>query len=363
MKRIIASFAAVLVALTALCQSFNDSTVLTQQQWQHALAIIAQNTALNDGYGQATADFQARNPEGYTLDDLNAVYEGKKNWNETYSQLKKRENDGGNVATVKQLAGGLAGGVATELRNYVEAKAAETAAAPEQPVQVDSVATEPLPELQEQPQQSSWLDYHTLVDIALALLALGALAFAWTTRRSLDKLRDNYIEDIGALNNNMQNFANDVAAQIDDIKLQSKPRVTQQPQFTEQPRGYESPVEPFAPVRQQPQPRKAAVKTLYLSKPDENETFMRATDDFELGNSIFVLTTPDGVHGEYNVIDNRDVHRFALMMPGENLTRACSGHAIQMANGMTRIVTDRAGEAIYENGQWHVSVKAIIHYE
>lgn len=359
MKRTIATLAAVLVAVAAWCQSFNDSTVLTQQQWQHALAIIAQNTALNDGYGQATADFQGRNPEGYTLDDLNAVYEGKRNWNETYSSLKKRENDGGNVASIKQLAGGLAGNVATELKNYVEAQNAPADTVAE--VLVDTVGTTPVPVAEPEPQQASMLDMHTLVDIVLAIIALAALAVAWTTRRSLVKLRDNYIEDMEAMNKNLQKFADDIAAQIDNVKLQSRP--VQQHRFSEQPARYEQPAEPFVAARPQPQPRKAVTKTLYLSKPDENETFMRATDEFELGNSIFVLTTTDGVHGEYSVIENRDVHRFALMMPSENLTRACSGHAIQMANGMTRVVTDRAGEAIFENGQWHVSVKAIIHYE
>lgn len=355
MKRIFVSLAAALVALAAVCQSFSDSTVLTQQQWQHALAIIAQNTALNDGYGQATADFQGRNPEGYTLDDLNTIYEGKRNWNEIYGALKKRENDGGNVAAIKQLAGGLASNVATELKNYIEA---QNAAAAPAPAPIDTVTPEPDPVTEQpQPQETSW-DVHTLVDIVLAVIALASLVVAWTTRRSMVKLRDNYIDDIEAVNKSMQKFADDVAAQLDNVKAHAV-----QPRYSERDRAYEAPAPVPAHQQPRPQPRKAVSKTLYLSKPDENETFMRATDDFELGNSIFVLTTADGVHGEYSVIDNRDVHRFALMMPGENLTRACSGHAIQMANGMTRIVTDRAGEAIFENGQWHVSVKAIIHYE
>ena len=63
------------------------------------------------------------------------------------------------------------------------------------------------------------------------------------------------------------------------------------------------------------------------------------------------------------VIDNRDVHHFALMMPTENLMRACTGNAIQMANGKTRIVTDRPGEAQLDNGKWRITLKANIHYE
>ena len=68
------------------------------------------------------------------------------------------------------------------------------------------------------------------------------------------------------------------------------------------------------------------------------------------------------MHGTFEVIDKPEVHRFALMMPADNLIRACSGNAIQIPSG-NRIVTDRAGEAEFINGKWHVVVKAIIHYE
>ena len=101
---------------------------------------------------------------------------------------------------------------------------------------------------------------------------------------------------------------------------------------------------------------------LFMSRPDENDDFTRVSDTLEPGNSIYVLTTFDGIHGTFEVIDKPEVHRFALMMPAENLIRACSGNAIQIPSG-NRIVTDRAGEAEFIDGHWHVVVKAIIHYE
>ncbi len=362
MKRIIIALAAALVTLAALCQSFNDSTVLTQQQWQHALAIVAQNTALNDGYGQATAQFDERNPQGYTLDDLNEQYRGKRNWDDIYAQLKKRENDGGNVAAIKQLSGSLAGSVATELQRYVEGQEAPAPApAPVgDSMAIDTTGFETVVAPEQEAETDSGWNMHWFVDVVLAMLALTGIGMAWNTRRALDKLRQDYVDGMEAMNNSLTKFADDVAAQIDNVKVHnaatrarySEPAPQQQQAF----------VQPARTVA--PRVDKGVVKkTIYLSKPDENETFIRATEEFELGNSIFVLTTTDGKHGEYSVIENRDVHRFALMMPGENLTRACSGHGIQMANGMTRIVTDRAGEATFENGQWHVSVKATIHYE
>ena len=82
-----------------------------------------------------------------------------------------------------------------------------------------------------------------------------------------------------------------------------------------------------------------------------------------MGNSIYELCTFDGITGTYRVIDSPDVHPFALMMPTEDLVRACTGNGIQLSNGKTRIITDRDGTARCENGRWHVAVKAIIHYE
>ena len=104
------------------------------------------------------------------------------------------------------------------------------------------------------------------------------------------------------------------------------------------------------------------VMNLFMCKPDENDDFVRVSDTFEPGNSIYVLTTFDGTHGTFEVIDKPEVHRFALMMPAENLIRACSGNAIQIPSG-TRIVTERPGEAEFIDGKWHIVVKAIIHYE
>ena len=89
---------------------------------------------------------------------------------------------------------------------------------------------------------------------------------------------------------------------------------------------------------------------------------MSASNTFERGNSIFQLSTSDGKNGTFIVIDNDEVHRLALMMPTENLTRACTGNNIQVSNGKNRIVTDTAGRASLENGRWRIVTMAAIHY-
>ena len=104
-------------------------------------------------------------------------------------------------------------------------------------------------------------------------------------------------------------------------------------------------------------------KILFMAKPDEDDNFSRSSSQYEPGNSIFELTTMNGKSGSFTVINKTEAHKLALLMPGDTLTRACSGNNIQSTAGKTRIVTDRAGRAQLENGKWHIVVKAIVHYE
>lgn len=104
-------------------------------------------------------------------------------------------------------------------------------------------------------------------------------------------------------------------------------------------------------------------KILFMAKPDEDDNFSRSSSQYEPGNSIFELTTMNGKSGSFTVINKTEAHKLALLMPGDTLTRACSGNNIQSTAGKTRIITDRAGRAQLENGKWHIVVKAIVHYE
>lgn len=110
-------------------------------------------------------------------------------------------------------------------------------------------------------------------------------------------------------------------------------------------------------------PKKAAPTTLYLSRPDANGVFMTASARIEPGNSLFKLTTSDGQKGTFEVINDASVHQLALMMPTENLTRACTGPNIQISAGKTAIVTDAPGAAVKEGAQWRIVRQAVVHYK
>lgn len=364
MKRMVISCLTALAVLVMAAQTGENST-LTPAQWQHALAVIAQYEALNGGYGQKTETFEQQAPQGYTLDDLDATYHGQSKWTEVYTRLKALENDNGTLEQVKRQAGELAPHVERDMKRFIEQDVA--AQAPQDAAEIDSatalIDTIPVADPQREltpKTEKEGLNTHFLFDLIIALLAIGALIATWLTRRELKNLRQATRTDLETTNGNMQQLANDVSQHVKALlqrvgNIEANQRVMHPHRVTRQ-HDDEPPMNNER--KQQP-----AARSYYLSKPDENDCFNRVSDEFELGNSLFVLTTTDGIHGTYQVIDNRDVHRFALMMPTENLTRACSGNAIQMSAGMSRIVTDRPGEAQYDNGQWRVIVKAIIHYE
>ncbi|MBQ1746599.1 MAG: hypothetical protein II043_04885, partial [Muribaculaceae bacterium] len=186
-----------------------------------------------------------------------------------------------------------------------------------------------------------------------------------SNRGKIKEMRRNFARELDRTNANLQEFSTDAADQMKalSIRLTGKGYRTNEAiaeEFAEE----EAPeaAEQTDEVPQAVTEEEGEVMNLFMSKPDENDDFTRVSDTFEPGNSIYVLTTFDGQHGTFEVIDKPEVHRFALMMPAENLIRACSGNAIQIPSG-TRIITDRAGEAEFIDGKWHVVVKAIIHYE
>lgn len=109
--------------------------------------------------------------------------------------------------------------------------------------------------------------------------------------------------------------------------------------------------------------KKAGASKIFLSRPNDKGVFLAASTHIEPGNSIFVLTTAGGTTGTFAVINDAGVHQLALMMPTENLTRACTGHNIQISAGKTRIVTDAPGRAVKEGRQWKIVQQATIHYE
>ena len=377
MKRTLSVLLVIMVSIATavtLRAETDESKPLSAKQWQRAIAIVGQNAALDGRYGHPESEF----PEEYMLDDLNKVYKRSK-WKKVYEYLKSKETEGGNIEKIREIAKEYTqpAGVVRKLKEYIASHPESASNTPpaspaSAPVDSEVPATQPVntatidaaPE-EEMPATDSIAiinataggstseshgGWAMVLDVILLLMSAAALYFAWITKKENAELKKELDYKTNKLNSQFEKFSKNITTDLNRVTyLVNRRRPTDidfdggEKDGTEV--AYNGP------------------KRLFLTKPDANDYFIRTTEVVEIGNSIFELSTNDGVTGTFKVIDNPEVHQFALMMPTENLVRACTGKGIQISNGKTRIVTDREGTARLENGRWHVAVKAIIHYE
>ena len=378
--------AAIICLATSALAQISENQTLSTSLWKQGIARCAHYTAYAKGFAKRSDEMLKRFPQGYTLDDLNEVYDNQgAKWEKIYDEFKQEEGKSGSIADLKEL-------VTPQIWKLVEPDfnafitdhpdMAQEAPAPEatdgeaqegeqgdkaQANEGEANAAKPASSLPSLPACPANLPLW--LSIIGLLLGLWALLNSLSNRGKIKEMRRNFAREIDRTNANLQEFSTDAADQMRalSIRLTGKAVRMQEPVADdlaainddvqvadEETAATDGDVAPIAADDE--------VLNLFMSKPDDNDDFTRVSDTFEPGNSIFVLTTLDGQHGTFEVIDKPEVHQFALMMPAENLMRACSGNAIQIPSG-NRIVTDRAGEAEYVDGRWHVVVKAIIHYE
>ena len=387
MKRITLLLAAIVcLAISAMAQ-INADQPLSPALWKQGVARCAHYTAYAKGFAKKSEEMQRRFPQGYTLDDLNNDVYGNQGakWEKIYNEFKKSEDKGGSINDLKELVIPQVWKLVEpdfqafitdhpEIANAVPTDVNKENAdgAVQEGENTEEASAEPIHDAQhrqmrkqESCQFSCSENLPLWLGILGSLLGLCSLLIALSNRGKIKEMRRNFARELDRTNANLQEFSTDAADQMKalSIRLTGKGYRTNEAiaeEFAEE----EAPeaTEQTDEVPQAVTEEEGEVMNLFMSKPDENDDFTRVSDTFEPGNSIYVLTTFDGQHGTFEVIDKPEVHRFALMMPAENLIRACSGNAIQIPSG-TRIITDRAGEAEFIDGKWHVVVKAIIHYE
>ena len=396
MKRITLLMAAIICLATTAVAQISENQTLSTTLWKQGIATCAHYTAHARGFAKKIDEIKGKYPQGYTLDDLNEVYsnQGRK-WEKIYNEFKKEEDKNGTINDLKEL-------VTPQIWKLVEPDF--QAFMTEHPEAMQDVPAQPADkkvdgENAEGEQQDAEAEnaqepkaekanngvacsanLPLWLSIIGALLGLWALLTALSNRGKINEMRRTFARELDRTNANLQEFSTDAADQMKALSIRltgkairngetepfmAEPANEVEAATEEAPALYgeepaDEPVVGEAPVEDEENNDEPL--NLFMSRPDENDDFTRVSDTLEPGNSIYVLTTFDGTHGTFEVIDKPEVHRFALMMPAENLIRACSGNAIQIPSG-NRIVTDRAGEAEFIDGHWHVVVKAIIHYE
>ena len=398
MKRITLLMAAIICLATTAVAQISENQTLSTTLWKQGIATCAHYTAHARGFAKKIDEIKGKYPQGYTLDNLNDVYsnQGRK-WEKIYNEFKKEEDKSGSINDLKELVTPQIWKlVEPEFQAYITDHPEAMQDVPAQPddKKVDGEKTDgeqqdaeaenaqqPTANKAKSEPDACSANLPLWLSIIGALLGLWALLTALSNRGKINEMRRTFARELDRTNANLQEFSTDAADQMKalSIRLTGKAirngevepimaeSIAEDETITEEPaevygdEPVEEPVQEEMPVMAEEENNEDPLN-LFMSRPDENDDFTRVSDTLEPGNSIYVLTTFDGIHGTFEVIDKPEVHRFALMMPAENLIRACSGNAIQIPSG-NRIVTDRAGEAEFIDGHWHVVVKAIIHYE
>ena len=200
---------------------------------------------------------------------------------------------------------------------------------------------------------------NALIMGALALCAALGIALALAALYQIKKLKEEKNHEIAALKTALKQRNEEVgqhlkalSAQLAQVEERLSQRVATQ----------SVPTQP-TPKAAAPQKPKAVPSEFFVSRADEGGFFSSVSSRMEPGNSIFRLSTADGVNATFEVICDAGVHQLALMMPTENLTRACTGENIQISAGKTRIVCDAPGTAKKEGNRWRIVKPAVIHYE
>ena len=104
-------------------------------------------------------------------------------------------------------------------------------------------------------------------------------------------------------------------------------------------------------------------RSIYLGRANARGLFVRADRHAVEGQSIYRLSTADGITGTYTIIDNPIVEEQILADPGKWAAGGCVAKDIFDTEGRERVVMETPGTAVFEDGAWRVDRKARIRYE
>ena len=200
---------------------------------------------------------------------------------------------------------------------------------------------------------------NALIMGAFTLCAALGIALALAALYQIKKLKEEKNHEIAALKTALKQRNEEVGQHLKALSAQ----LAQVEERLSQREATPSVPTQQKPKAAPPQKPKAMLTEFFASRADEGGFFSSVSSRMEPGNSIFRLSTADGVNATFEVICDAGVHQLALMMPTENLTRACTGENIQISAGKTRIVCDAPGTAKKEGNRWRIVKPAVIHYE
>jgi hypothetical protein len=122
--------------------------------------------------------------------------------------------------------------------------------------------------------------------------------------------------------------------------------------------------EQVQPTNTQPAaaPRSNRSRVIYLSRANKNGIFLGAQREPDARTSLFKLVTNDGVTGTFALIDSQHTDDLIFSNPEESLAYSCSCKDMN-TDDKDKVITERGGTAIFEDGRWRVLRKALIKFE
>lgn len=104
-------------------------------------------------------------------------------------------------------------------------------------------------------------------------------------------------------------------------------------------------------------------RVIYLGRANRDRIFVRADKNLTPGKSVYRLVTTNGMTGSFAVDTDPSVAAMAALAPATVLYGACELPSSPTGADFTRIVTDTAGTAIFEDGCWKVLRPCAAHLE
>lgn len=205
-----------------------------------------------------------------------------------------------------------------------------------------------------------------------------------TLRRDLDDSRahsEQLAARLGALQLEVQRLTEENAA----LKGRQMPPTVVPAPAPGAPRGYnlerETPIAPVtpaaapAPAPAPRQPRYSAAdepvrpaprsneRVVFLGRVNRDNVFVRADKQLVNGKTIYRLVTTNGVTGSFYVEPDPVIMGWVSLDPETALGGGCSIVNPARLNSFSRVVTDAAGTAIFEDGCWKVLRAATVRLE
>lgn len=118
--------------------------------------------------------------------------------------------------------------------------------------------------------------------------------------------------------------------------------------------------EPIRPRVAAPAPNE---RVIYLGRANRQKIFVRADKQIVNGKTVYRLVTSNGITGSFTVEPDPVIVGWVGLDPETALFGASEVATFANASSFTRIVTDSAGTAIFEDGCWKVLRPAAVHLE